>query len=294
MRSTDEKVVLKAYGKVNLGLDVARRRDDGYHEVRMIMQTVGLFDRLELKKTSGDSVTLSANLRFLPVNEQNLVCQAIAAVKKKYSIKSGVEAYLEKRIPIAAGMAGGSSDCAAALRGMNRLFELGLKEEELCEIGAGLGADVPYCVIGGTALAEGIGEKLTKLPPVPDCHILIAKPGVSVSTKTVYENLDVPGLLSHPDITGMISAIENQDLKGITGRMENVLETVTIPRYPVIHEIKEFLLKQGAESALMSGSGPTVFGIFASEEKAQRALSNLRSFEDVKQAYVVAPVNRES
>lgn len=289
-----KKVVLKAYGKVNLGLDVVRRRDDGYHEVRMIMQTVGLFDRLELKKTSSDSVTLSANLRFLPVNEQNLVCQAIAAVKKKYSIKSGVEAYLEKRIPIAAGMAGGSSDCAAALRGMNRLFELGLKKEELCEIGAGLGADVPYCVIGGTALAEGIGEKLTKLPPVPDCHILIAKPGVSVSTKTVYENLDVPGLLSHPDITGMISAIENQDLKGITGRMENVLETVTIPRYPVIHEIKEFLLKQGAESALMSGSGPTVFGIFASEEKAQRALSNLRSFEDVKQAYVVAPVNRES
>ena len=289
-----KKVVLKAYGKVNLGLDVVRRRDDGYHEVRMIMQTVGLFDRLELKKTSGDSVTLSDNLGFLPVNEQNLVCQAIAAVKKKYSIKSGVEAYLEKRIPIAAGMAGGSSDCAAALRGMNRLFELGLKKEELCEIGAGLGADVPYCVIGGTALAEGIGEKLTKLPPVPDCHILIAKPGVSVSTKTVYENLDVPGLLSHPDITGMISAIENQDLKGITGRMENVLETVTIPRYPVIHEIKEFLLKQGAESALMSGSGPTVFGIFASEEKAQRALSNLRSFEDVKQAYVVAPVNRES
>ena len=167
-----KKVVLKAYGKVNLGLDVVRRRDDGYHEVRMIMQTVGLFDRLELKKTSGDSVTLSANLRFLPVNEQNLVCQAIAAVKKKYSIKSGVEAYLEKRIPIAAGMAGGSSDCAAALRGMNRLFELGLKKEELCEIGAGLGADVPYCVIGGTALAEGIGEKLTKLPPVPDCHIL--------------------------------------------------------------------------------------------------------------------------
>lgn len=289
-----KKVVLKAYGKVNLGLDVVRRRDDGYHEVRMIMQTVGLFDRLELRKTSGDSIRLSANLKFLPLDEQNLVYQAIAAVKQKYSLKGGVEGYLEKRIPIAAGMAGGSSDCAAALRGMNQLFELGLKEEELREIGAGLGADVPYCVIGGTALAEGIGEKLKKLPPVPDCHILIAKPGISVSTKIVYENLDVPGLSSHPDITGMISAIENQDLKGITGRMENVLETVTIPRYPVIDEIKEFLLKQGAENALMSGSGPTVFGIFASEEKAQRALSNLRSFEDVKQAYVVAPVNRES
>lgn len=289
-----KKVVLKAYGKVNLGLDVVRRRDDGYHEVRMIMQTVGLFDRLELRKTSGDSIRLSANLKFLPLDEQNLVYQAIAAVKQKYSLKGGVEGYLEKRIPIAAGMAGGSSDCAAALRGMNQLFELGLKEEELCEIGAGLGADVPYCVIGGTALAEGIGEKLKKLPPVPDCHILIAKPGISVSTKIVYENLDVPGLSSHPDITGMISAIENQDLKGITGRMENVLETVTIPRYPAIDEIKEFLLKQGAENALMSGSGPTVFGIFASEEKAQRALSNLRSFEDVKQAYVVAPVNRES
>lgn len=258
------------------------------------MQTVGLFDRLELRKTSGDSITLSANLKFLPVNEQNLVYRAIAAVKEKYSIKDGVEAYLEKRIPIAAGMAGGSSDCAAALKGMNRLFDLGIGEKELCAIGAGLGADVPYCVIGGTALAEGIGEKLTKLPSIPDCHMLIAKPGISVSTKAVYENLDVPGLSSHPDIDGMISAIQNHDLNGITGRMENVLETVTVPRYPVIDEIKRFLLEQGAENALMSGSGPTVFGIFASEEKARAALSSLRSFEDVKQAYVVVPVNRET
>lgn len=289
-----KKVVLKACGKVNLGLDVVKRRDDGYHEVRMIMQTVGLFDRLELRKTSGDSITLSANLKFLPVNEQNLVYRAIAAVKEKYSIKDGVEAYLEKRIPIAAGMAGGSSDCAAALKGMNQLFDLGIGEKELCAIGAGLGADVPYCVIGGTALAEGIGEKLTKLPSIPDCHMLIAKPGINVSTKAVYENLDVPGLSSHPDIDGMISAIQNYDLNGITGRMENVLETVTVPRYPVIDEIKRFLLEQGAENALMSGSGPTVFGIFASEEKARAALSSLRSFEDVKQAYVVVPVNRET
>lgn len=289
-----KRIVLKAYGKVNLGLDVVRRRDDGYHEVRMIMQTVGLFDRLELKKTSGDSITLSANLKFLPVNEQNLVYQAIAAVKEKYALKGGVEAYLEKRIPIAAGMAGGSSNCAAALRGMDELFDLGIGESGLCEIGAGLGADVPYCVIGGTALAEGIGEKLTKLPPIPDCCILIAKPGISVSTKAVYENLDVPGLASHPDIDGMVSAIENQDLSGVTGRMENVLETVTVPRYPVIDEIKSFLLEQGAANALMSGSGPTVFGIFASEDKAREALANLKSFEDVKQAYVVPPVNRES
>lgn len=288
-----KKIVLKAYGKVNLGLDVVRRRDDGYHEVRMVMQTVGLFDRLELRKTSGDSIKLSANLKFLPVNEQNLVYQAIAAVKDKYSLKCGVEAYLEKRIPIAAGMAGGSSNCAAALRGMDQLFDLGIGERELCEIGAGLGADVPYCVIGGTALAEGIGEKLTKLPPMPDCHILIAKPGISVSTKTVYENLNVPGLDPHPDIDGMVSAIESQDLNGITKRMENVLETVTVPRYPVIDEIKSFLLEQGAENALMSGSGPTVFGIFVSEDKARAALSNLKSFEDVKQAYVVPPVNRE-
>lgn len=288
-----KKIVLKAYGKVNLGLDVVRRRDDGYHEVRMIMQTVGLFDRLELKKTSGDSIKLSANLKFLPVNEQNLVYQAIAAVKDKYSLKCGVEAYLEKRIPIAAGMAGGSSNCAAALRGMDQLFDLGIEERELCEIGAGLGADVPYCVIGGTALAEGIGEKLTKLPPMPDCHILIAKPGISVSTKTVYENLNVSGINPHPDIDGMVSAIESHDLNGITKRMENVLETVTVPRYPVIDEIKGFLLEQGAENALMSGSGPTVFGIFVSEDKARAALSNLKSFEDVKQAYVVPPVNRE-
>lgn len=289
-----KKIVLKAYGKVNLGLDVVRRRDDGYHEVRMIMQTVGLFDRLELRKSPGDSITLSANLKYLPLDEQNLVYRAIAAVKDKYSLRGGVEAYLEKRIPIAAGMAGGSADCAAALRGMNQLFDLGIGESGLCEIGAGLGADVPYCVIGGTALAEGIGEKLTKLPPMPDCHILIAKPGISVSTKAVYENLNVPGLRSHPDIDGMVSAIESRDLCGITGRMENVLETVTVPKYPVIDEIKSFLMEQGAENALMSGSGPTVFGIFASEDKARAALLSLKSFEDVKQAYVVAPVNRES
>lgn len=289
-----KKIVLKAYGKVNLGLDVVRRRDDGYHEVRMVMQTVGLFDRLELKKVPGDSITLSANLKFLPLDEQNLVYRAIAAVKEKYSLKGGVEAYLEKRIPIAAGMAGGSSDCAAALRGMNQLFDLGIGESGLCEIGAGLGADVPYCVIGGTALAEGIGEKLTKLPPMPECHILIAKPGISVSTKAVYENLNVPGLASHPDIDGMVSAIENKDLCGITGRMENVLETVTVSKYPVIDEIKSFLTERGAEQALMSGSGPTVFGIFASEDKARAALLSLKSFEEVKQAYVVPPVNRES
>lgn len=286
----DHSIVLKSYGKINLGLDVLRRREDGYHEVRMIMQTVGLYDVLTMKKRKDDKIEMTCNLSFLPTDERNLVYKAVKLIKDKYHIKDGVEINLSKRIPVAAGMAGGSSNCAAALKGMNQLFDLGLSIDELCEIGVTLGADVPYCIWGGTALSEGIGEKLSRVDAMPDCYILIAKPGISVSTAFVYKNLDLPALSNHPDIDGMLECLKEKDLTGICDRLENVLETVTIKEYPIIEKVKKHLMDQGAKGALMSGSGPTIFAIFEDKKTADDAMESLRSIEDIKQAYVVRPI----
>ena len=286
----DHSIVLKSYGKINLGLDVLRRREDGYHEVRMIMQTVGLYDVLTMKKRKDDKIEMTCNLSFLPTDERNLVYKAVKLIKDKYHIKDGVEINLSKRIPVAAGMAGGSSNCAAALKGMNQLFDLGLSIDELCEIGVTLGADVPYCIWGGTALSEGIGEKLSRVDAMPDCYILIAKPGISVSTEFVYKNLDLPALSKHPDIDGMLECLKEKDLTGICNRLENVLETVTIKEYPIIEKVKKHLMDQGAKGALMSGSGPTIFAIFEDKKTADDAMESLRSIEDIKQAYVVRPI----
>lgn len=286
----DNSIVLKSYGKINLGLDVLRRREDGYHEVRMIMQTVGLYDVLTMKKIKEDKIEMSCNLVFLPTDERNLVYKAVQIIKDKYHIKDGVKIDLNKRIPVAAGMAGGSSNCAAALKGMNELFGLGLTIDELCEIGVTLGADVPYCIWGGTALSEGIGEKLSRVDAMPDCYILIAKPGISVSTAFVYQNLDLAGLKSHPDIDGMLECLKEKDLKGICDRLENVLESVTTKEYPIIDQVKQHLMDQGAMGALMSGSGPTIFAIFDDKKTADQALESLRNIKDIKQAYVVRPI----
>lgn len=286
----DHSIVLKSYGKINLGLDVLRRREDGYHEVRMIMQTVGLYDVLTMKKRKDDKIEMTCNLSFLPTDERNLIYKAVKLIKDKYHIKDGVEINLSKRIPVAAGMAGGSSNCAAALKGMNQLFDLGLSIDELCEIGVTLGADVPYCIWGGTALSEGIGEKLSRVDAMPDCYILIAKPGISVSTAFVYKNLDLLALSKHPDIDGMLECLKEKDLTGICNRLENVLETVTIKEYPIIEKVKKHLMDQGAKGALMSGSGPTIFAIFEDKKTADDAMESLRSIEDIKQAYVVRPI----
>jgi 4-diphosphocytidyl-2-C-methyl-D-erythritol kinase len=282
---------LRAYGKINLGLDVVRKREDGYHELRMIMQTVGLYDELKMRVIPEDEIRLSVNLSFLPTNKNNLIYKAIELIKEEFSITKGVEVRLEKRIPVAAGMAGGSSNAAAALVGMNRLFQLGLSKKQLMEYGVRLGADVPYCIMRGTALSEGIGEILTPLPPMPKCYILLAKPGISVSTKYVYQNLNVNQLTDHPDIDGIASALKVGDLKGICDRLSNVLETVTIKDHPMIEEIKQFMVEQGAMNALMSGSGPTIFGIFENRNQAKKALENMRQFTFIKQAYVVEPFN---
>jgi len=271
-----EKQSYKARAKINLALDVCRRLENGYHEVKMVMQTVDLYDELEFKKRTDPDIILSVNSRdYLGDLENNLVFQAAKLMRQQYGIRQGVEIKLKKNIPVAAGMAGGSTDAAAVFHGMNEMFELGMSEDEMCTLGVKIGADVPYCIKGGTALAEGIGEMLTRLPDTPGCMVLIAKPNIDVSTKFVYENLHAEKLDCHPDIDGMRAAIEAGDLRGVARRMGNVLETVTVKAYPVIGEIKEAMMKKGAWNALMSGSGPTVFGIFGEEEEARAAYDEI-------------------
>lgn len=265
---------LKAMAKVNLSLDVVRRREDGYHEVRMVMQNVRIFDRLTFHRheyKAGDEVgkiIIKTNLGFLPTDENNLVYKAAKLLMDEYEVKDGVTIDLDKHIPVAAGMAGGSSDAAATLVGINKMFGLNLSTEELMERGVKIGADVPYCVLRGTALSEGIGEILTPLKNAPNCYVLVAKPGISVPTKYVYTNLSLDENTKHPDVDGMIEAINEGDLKKMASLMDNVLETVTIKEYPIIDKIKQFMKDRGALNALMSGSGPTVFGLFDNEEVA--------------------------
>ena len=284
---------LKAYGKINLALDVLGRRDNGYHDVRMIMQTVGLHDRIELYRTKEPGIRLETNLFYLPNNEQNLAYRAAALLMEEFGVKEGVSIKLEKFIPVSAGMAGGSTDAAAVLFGVNKMFGLGLSIKELMERGVKLGADIPYCLMRGTALSEGIGEELTPLPQIPQCQVLIAKPGISVSTKVVYESLDAMELKQedHPDIDGMIEAINRQNIHEIAGKFGNVLESVTIPNYPVIAEIKQQMMRSGAKASMMSGSGPTVFGLFEDGETAKRALREMKRSGLAKQVYLTTIYN---
>lgn len=284
---------LKAYAKINLGLDVVKKREDGYHEVRMVMQTVKLFDKLTFRLLEEPEIRLKTNLGFLPVDGHNLIYKAVKLLKDTYHVDKGMEIDLFKCIPVAAGMAGGSADCAAALVGASKLFNLHLNREKLMELGVALGADVPYCIMRGTVLSEGIGEILTPLAPMPDCYILIAKPPISVSTKFVYEHLDAAGIDRHPDIDGMVTAVEAGDLQGIADRMENVLETVTIPEYPVIDKIKTLMRENGAAGSLMSGSGPTVFGLFREKEAARQAEKFIRGNRLANQVYIVTPFHQK-
>lgn len=282
-----DELQLKAYAKINLALDVIGKREDGYHEVRMIMQSVKLYDKLTFRVLEEDVIRLKTNLEYLPVGEQNLVYKAVWMLKERYHVKKGMEIDLYKHIPVAAGMAGGSTDCAAALIGAAKLFGIDADKRQLMELGVKLGADVPYCIMRGTVLSEGIGEVLTPLPPIPKCKILIAKPPVSVSTKFVYGNLDAKGIEKHPDIDGMVEAIRQGNLDGITGRMENVLETVTVSEYPEIEEIKSCMKECGACNALMSGSGPTVFGIFKEADKGELAKRCIQDRHLANQVYLV-------
>ena len=288
---SNNDISLKALAKINLGLDVVRRREDGYHEVRMIMQTIQLYDRLDIKRTQEPGIKIQTNLSFLPVNENNLIYKAAKLLMDEFSITDGVSVKLDKRIPVAAGMAGGSTDAAAMLIGVNRLFSLGLTKRELMERGVQIGADVPYCIMRGTALAEGIGEALSPLPPMVKCPVLIAKPSISVSTKFVYQNLKLDDTTIHPDIDRLIDDIKAKNLHDIAAHMGNVLETVTIPNYPVIDEIKKHMLSNGAVGAMMSGSGPTVFGLFDDEDTAKKAYKAMRSSHLARQVYLTSVYN---
>ena len=276
---------MKAYAKINLGLDVVGRLENGYHEVRMVMQTVGIYDELSLERIP-EGIVVTTDCGELPDGEDNLIYKAAKLMKEHYKIGEGIRIHLKKQIPIAAGMAGGSTDAAATMKGINRLFDLGCTLRELMDLGVEVGADVPYCVMGGTALAEGIGEKLTALPAAPDCFLLVAKPDINVSTKYVYEHLDSEGIDKHPDIDGMVAAIEEGSLQGVLDRMANVLENVTVKAYPIIDTIKRRMRELGAVGSLMSGSGPTVFGIFLEESKAQAAYRQIVDEALAKQVFV--------
>ncbi len=284
---------LKAYAKVNLALDVLETLPNGYHEVRMVMQSVGVYDVVSLTRTTLGEIRIKVSDATLPAGPDNLVYKAADLLRKEFGIADGIDIDLQKNIPIAAGLAGGSSDAAAVLRGMNAMFALGLDEEALKARGVKIGADVPYCIMGGTALAEGIGEKLTKLPVCPSCYIVLAKPGISVSTKYVYDHLVLDENTPHPDIDGMLMSIHNQDLAGVSLRLGNVLETVTKTEYPMIGQIEDMMLSDGAINSIMSGSGPTVFGIFDSLSKAESCCSHLKTTELVKDCFVADLVEQE-
>lgn len=286
-----ESIYIRAYAKINLGLDVLSRRADGYHEVKMIMQTIRLFDKLVIRKTHTPGILVKSNLVYLPGDENNLVWRAARLFFDTVGLPPAVHVDLEKHIPVAAGMAGGSSDAAATLAGLNALYRTGLSLGELQAMGVQIGADVPYCLLQGTALAEGIGEVLTPLAPPPPVFCLIVKPPVSVSTKFVYEHLDLADA-AHPDIDAALLALRQGDLNGLCAVLGNILESVTIPRYPEIAAIKEKMLQLGALGALMSGSGPTVFGLFQNKKAADHAFYEFKVGEYGRQTYLTSFYNR--
>ncbi len=264
-------MIYHAYGKINLGLDVLRRLPNGYHEVKMVMQSVELHDELHFEKTQDKSITMTSNVSALPSDDNNLIIKAAKLLLENRVVNEGVKIHLEKRIPMAAGMAGGSADAAATLVAVNKLFDLGYSIEELKRLGVTLGADIPFCIEGGTQLSEGIGEVLTKLPSFECSYILIAKPDIDVSTKYVYENLHVDQLKVHPDMDGMVAAIQAGNTDGVLQTMDNVLQTVTEKKYTEIGELKRLMLEGGALNSMMSGSGPTVFGIFRDAQTLDQA-----------------------
>lgn len=292
------QLTLNAYAKVNLVLDVLRRRPDGYHDVRMVMQNLDLCDTLTFtvdetwKEQEGYKITLSANREDIPTDEHNLIYKAIARMFEKFEVHASMHVHLEKRIPVEAGMAGGSTDCAAALVAVNDMFDLGLSEQDLKDIGVTIGADVPYCVMGRTALSEGIGEVLTPVAPLRNCYVLVAKPSVRVSTAMVYKNLQLDTLEKHPDVDGMITGLEAGDINQICASMSNVLETVTATLYPEIEQLKDMMKANGARNAIMSGSGPTVFGIYDTKEDAQAVGDKIIQEKLANEVYVTVPVSK--
>lgn len=271
------KMTIDAHGKINLSLDVLNRRQDGYHELRMIMQQIALKDTITIEELDKD-IKIECNTPHVPTDTSNLVYKAWRLLSSRFNINRGVHIYIQKNIPIAAGLAGGSSNAAAVLKGLNNLWNLDLSGQELMDIGLEIGADVPYCILGGTALAEGVGEKLTRLPDFSDKIILLANPGIPVSTSHVFRSLDLNSIVKHPNTDLLIKCIREDSLNCVASNMVNLLETVTVVEHPIIEKIKKTMTKNGALGSLMSGSGPTVFGIF-DDEVAMKKCKDILSKE---------------
>ncbi len=285
------EITKKAYAKINLGLDVLGKRDDGYHLVKMIMQNVDIYDTLTFRRTTDGKITLRANDDTIPVDDSNLICKVAKQLQEKYGVTYGAEIELVKRIPVAAGMAGGSTDGAAAYKALNELWELGLSDKELCELAVKLGADIPYCIIGGTALSEGIGEVLTSIEGKAKYHLVVAKPDIMVSTGWVYTELDSTEITRHPDIDAVKAAIEEGDVKRMCGEIHNVLEPVTTAKYEVIKDIEKVLEDNGAVKAFMTGSGPTVFAVFDNEDKAKKGFEAVEKSGLSRQLFLTKPID---
>ncbi|WP_297133022.1 4-(cytidine 5'-diphospho)-2-C-methyl-D-erythritol kinase [Terrisporobacter sp.] len=284
-------IQLKSRAKINLSIDVLGKREDGYHLVEMIMQTIDLYDRIKISALNEDKIVIKSKSLDIPLNDDNIVYKAANLIKNKFNINSGVEIYIEKNIPVAAGMAGGSSNAAGVLVGLNKLWNLGLSEEELKAIGLKLGADVPFCISGQAALAENIGEKLTKIDGLDeDTFILVCKPELFVSTKEIYEEIDSKEIKRRPDNKLLINLLKEKDIEGLSRNMYNVLEEVTKDKYPVIDKIEQIMMQNNALGSMMSGSGPTVFGLYSKLEDAERCKEIL--LQEFKQVYVVKSNNK--
>ena len=272
---------IKAYAKINIALDVVGKRDDGYHLLRMIMQSIDLYDTIEINKVDS-GISLKCNKHYVPTDERNLAYKAAKLFMETYSIEYGVEIKLIKNIPVSAGLAGGSTNAAGVLKLMNKMFDINASEEELRILGLKLGADVPYCISGGTALCEGVGEKITQLKSFKDKILVLIKPPFGVSTREVYKSFDLTKVVFHPRIESLIKAMEDDDIYFVANNMRNLLENVTLRRHRVLMNIKEEVKIDGSIGTMMSGSGPTVFAFFDDMLKAQICYDNMKKkYKDV-------------
>ncbi|MCF1684472.1 4-(cytidine 5'-diphospho)-2-C-methyl-D-erythritol kinase [Tetragenococcus halophilus] len=273
------EIIEKAPAKINLGLDVLYKREDNYHELEMVMSSVDLADHLSFEPLCEDQIVIESNKAFLPSDQRNNVYQAAAIIKKRYGIAEGIKITIKKNIPVAAGLGGGSTDCAATLRGLNRLWKLELSMEEMIDIGMHVGTDVPYCLYGTTSFIAGKGEIVNVLKPMPPCWVILVKPQLSVSTRKIFQQVDMTQI-THPNMKELASAILRQDYSDMLYYMGNSLEDVTIPKHPIIQQIKSRMMKFGADIALMSGSGPTVFALCQKQSRAKRIVNGVKGFCD--------------
>lgn len=284
-----DKVIIKCPAKINISLDVVGKREDGYHLLKTIMQSVSLFDEVTVKK-SPEGINLYCNNGNVPCNSSNTAYKAASIMMDKFGIQEGIDIIIEKKIPISAGLAGGSTDAAGVIKAIDQLFEFGLSTEDMMKLGVGVGADVPFCILEGTALAEGIGEVLTPIGPLDEIWCVLAKPDISVSTMEVFSKLKIDEIPRHPNTSRLIEYIEKKDIKNMALSMINVLETVTIKENPVIFDIKNIMMEFHALGSLMSGSGPTVFGIFEDKASAEKCYNRLRDY--LKEVFLVKSYNK--